>query len=1217
MQRAGRVAAEFGTEALEEATPQAITNVQLGRPVTQGLGRTIAETAIATAPFAGMAALGRSDGGASKVPDALQSEAGSPPTGTTTQMPPSEQQRRYADWVAAGGTPAPFASRVGLQRSRQLPGRGALPAGPTEGQRALPPVPTQPEPPSARVEAPFQPSPPTAPAGMRPQAPTQAGPVTSPSPEVSFRPLETVGAEGARPVRLYERPILQSALQGQGINVQAEIEDKYPALLDEYEAKVVAGKRVKAAPLPSDVKGQYGMAASRMHHTADVILEKLMRPYGIEAKGRRRDIYPEVLGNIVTEMQEIVPGITQSEVESAAKAGTKAEGRMREGAYDIWERWQERFGKEKGLSDNDTLRMKNLVAGRKGLFFRPDVQAALGLNPGDPEVNKQVQDVIRRDMAKLMGMPAEIQGKPLKGLSLTTISPQVWTNWMSLRGFNNEAEFPGFREELEDILRNEGRISDSAVRGEGPTSAAPSAPKAPKTPPAPVAPRGPVAPPAPVTPTPTGPSGKLKRYRGMRGIGIPGAPRSFAPGVPSGRQGAGFTRRPGSAITTGRPQGPQGIRGLLPAIDEETREEQEARMARERLKKRSPFARERQAEQERIGQAVQGRRPPTPPEAVTPTPAPPTPPPAPTPAGEAVTPPVLKAAPVKKEPAAPKPTPATGQPINERTLTDRGWAKQKPDSYSGPNGEKLERDADRRGEPWVYTDRAGNTQGFPSAREAIKAIISEPETAPTPVKAEKPAKKAAPVKKATTPPVTPKVMMRTPNGEPVALEDMQEAGIDVPYLESLAKKYGAPPAPVVDSAGILGPLGRAANMLERAASKAKSADELAEILKHAQRIKAHRAVIEIARNPNTNDETFEKAVENKEANKYVNSSYWDSLRARRAERAKAATPPPKPAEQTGKEMVEELFGESQRKQDAFDSINPDLPNSMAGYIEQFGTSTEKAEYAELQALEAKAKAARERKPGDPPSGFGRVSQARRRTLKEKMDSLLPNLGAIQRARTSALNQEPVDAATVDKYGIKLPEGYVKQGNRYVYQKGKAAPVPETTQAREKAIDVPKMRKVIRNLRTGPMVDFTTVASFKDSDLASVRQYALELLTGQSVPVKDATFKRFMNELAAALNVPVTTPSETVKAVDRVLRDIEEEVIKPASTKLAAAKGVETAPAEAKEIFREIDSGKNKRTVRRRVQDDYKDGKKALFVTDNIEQIIAEAEATGKVTKICP
>ena len=280
-----------------------------------------------------------------------------------------------------------------------------------------------------------------------------------------------------------------------------------------------------------------------------------------------------------------------------------------------------------------------------------------------------------------------------------------------------------------------------------------------------------------------------------------------------------------------------------------------------------------------------------------------------------------------------------------------------------------------------------------------------------------------------------------------------------------------------------------------------------------------------------------------------------------------------------------------------------------------------SKYARYKALRAKFKAAQNPVPGQPQVRFGATSNKQMRELERELKFIGDDVGLARGVLRGVIDRTPVKASVVDGLGINLPKGYERQGNQFVFQPESAAAKgtePTSTAAKsERAIDVPKMQKVIQSLRTGPMVDFTTVAGFKDSDLTSVRQYALKLLTGQNLPMKDATFKRFMSELAAALNVPVTTPGETVKAVDRVLRDIEEGVIEPTSTERVTAKGVETAPAEVKEIFREIDAGKNKRTVRRRVQDDYKDGKKALFVADNIEQIIAEAEATGKVTKVCP
>jgi hypothetical protein len=332
-----------------------------------------------------------------------------------------------------------------------------------------------------------------------------------------------------------------------------------------------------------------------------------------------------------------------------------------------------------------------------------------------------------------------------------------------------------------------------------------------------------------------------------------------------------------------------------------------------------------------------------------------------------------------------------------------------------------------------------------------------------------------------TPPPAP-----TPAGEAVTPDTMRKAGIDVSFLESLASKYGAPPAPVTEAAGIYGPLGRAANMLERAAGKSKSSEELAEILRHAQRSKAHRAVFAVARNPNTDEQTFEKAIKDKEANKYVSPSYWEGLRTERAERAKTSKtvaptkrkaapvkkeptpkPAPKPAVPTGQPINEKTLtdrGWTKQKPDAYSGPN----------------------------------------------------------------------------------------------GEKLERDADRRGEPWVYT-DRAGNTQGFSSARE----------AIKAIISEP----------------------------EAAPTPPAPVKA---KPAAKKAKPATPPAA-----------------EPTPTEPAAAKGVETAPAEVKEIFREIDAGKNKRTVRRRVQDDYKDGKKALFVADNIEQIIAEAEATGKVTKVCP
>jgi hypothetical protein len=73
------------------------------------------------------------------------------------------------------------------------------------------------------------------------------------------------------------------------------------------------------------------------------------------------------------------------------------------------------------------------------------------------------------------------------------------------------------------------------------------------------------------------------------------------------------------------------------------------------------------------------------------------------------------------------------------------------------------------------------------------------------------------------------------------------------------------------------------------------------------------------------------------------------------------------------------------------------------------------------------------------------------------------------------------------------------------------------------------------------------------------------------------------------------------------------VVEPAP---ATAKAI---PSEVKQVLDTLDSPKGKTPrVRKLVNGEHPDiGPKAIFINDNIEQIIAEAEATGKVTKICP
>ena len=61
------------------------------------------------------------------------------------------------------------------------------------------------------------------------------------------------------------------------------------------------------------------------------------------------------------------------------------------------------------------------------------------------------------------------------------------------------------------------------------------------------------------------------------------------------------------------------------------------------------------------------------------------------------------------------------------------------------------------------------------------------------------------------------------------------------------------------------------------------------------------------------------------------------------------------------------------------------------------------------------------------------------------------------------------------------------------------------------------------------------------------------------------------------------------------------------------------PTEVRQIFDTLDSPQGKKPKTRKIIESMHPdlGKKAIFINDNIEQIIAEAEANGKVTKECP
>lgn len=717
----GRFGSEIGGELTEELTPQAITNYQLNRPVTQGLGRTAVETIVGTGPFAASAMFG---GGTPKVPDALQVEQ---PTRSGFAGAEEKDPRavNYENWVNAGGVRVPEA--WGVQRkSRTLPGKNGLPPAGDVGQgllnRPTPGLP--PAPPRQLPPAPGQ--------GGQPETSTGTTPTTSTAPSTRATNLSGIqfkpGWAGARPVYAMDRPIVKTALErGPGTETAMAIEPQLARLQEEFEsgasmadyeerlAKFNAGKLKKvptppSAPTAADVRfggTEAGQVARNLNRSSTAVLKKVAPLYGVE-EGTETAFEP-VMEKITAEMSSLRgKPVTLEEARGAAMLGRKAEAQGK-GDTALWTDWYNQYGKAKGLDKQQFTDLRNLAAGKVGFTFRPEIQEILLGYSGQPKANEEVMEVIREDMAKQMGLPYE-------SISLTTIPPKAWSLWAQRRQIDRLAP-EAYREMMEAVERSprslemqEAATSKGTPKGKKGKPVTP--PVAPVTPP-PVTPS--------VTPSvPSGTTGLAERYQSQVTRGIPGAPRSFVPGIPSQLQGSGFTRRPGNAATTGRPQGPPGIKGLLPPIGQEGQERQGAKTTRERLKARNPFTRERQAEQGRVGKAVEGRKPPTPPEAVTPTPVTPTPPPTPTPTGQTVTPATPQT--LTSRTAKPVPTAETVK-ITAKTLNARGWNQSGNGDWGNAVGEQVVRNERNT---WTHVDRSGNKTQYPTLQEAFKSIFAEP-----------------------------------------------------------------------------------------------------------------------------------------------------------------------------------------------------------------------------------------------------------------------------------------------------------------------------------------------------------------------------------------------------------------------------------------------------------------------------------------------------------
>lgn len=488
--RLQRAAMEPVTELGEELGPLVASNIQAGLPAMQNVGQTVGATLLATAPFAGIAAIGRPDGGTSKVPDALQTEgiitSATPqwPTETVEQARQRVQRTGRMREALQPRTPEEQAD-LNRQIRERLYGKPSDQTGDLLN-RPTPPV-EPPLPPTTETAAPLPPG-------------------------ISFK--YGWGA-GARPVEALDRVPEQLALRTmRGPEVMAEVQP-------ELEARRAQGEQITARDVRRP-KTEPAYIAEAINKTSTRVLKKVAPAYGIET-ANIDEAAGDVLTNIAREMSEMDNReYTVADIRGAVRLQTgKAAKLAGDERSTLWSRWNEQYGKKMGLSDREYTDLQNLAAGNYGFTFRPDVQAILLGDVGEPYANKRVMEVIRQDIARLMGLPAE----DYPSLSLTTVPPNTWRNWALVRKLDVIAP-EAYRELMEAVER--GPRLKTMTRGErqpsGPTG---------ETPPPPT---GPTPPPAPPTP-PTG------------GVGVAPVTPSPSTGKPSTRKGG----RPPATPTTGVP----------------------------------------------------------------------------------------------------------------------------------------------------------------------------------------------------------------------------------------------------------------------------------------------------------------------------------------------------------------------------------------------------------------------------------------------------------------------------------------------------------------------------------------------------------------------------------------------------------------------------------------------------------------------------------------
>jgi hypothetical protein len=199
--------------------------------------------------------------------------------------------------------------------------------------------------------------------------------------------------------------------------------------------------------------------------------EPLKKAYGIPEDMNRYDAYEQIVGNLAAEMGEIAGrDFTIADVEHATTIGTAI--RKRKGVPanvnpeiegNIWGRWYEKYGKQYGLTPDDMQSVVSAVFGKGAgsLMNNEAVQLTVAGDTG-PNVAKKVQNVIRRDMAYMLGF--DTKDPNYKEFSLASVSPDMWRLWARSYGFDNEKIYPGVMRDLEAMIQS---CAGTARNGQG------------------------------------------------------------------------------------------------------------------------------------------------------------------------------------------------------------------------------------------------------------------------------------------------------------------------------------------------------------------------------------------------------------------------------------------------------------------------------------------------------------------------------------------------------------------------------------------------------------------------------------------------------------------------------------------------------------------------------------------------------------------------------